>query len=80
MLNIKRSCSFDQHKCGKNRPIVGIDSINWINPTELDTNQYQMQHHYEIINSNENIIHQFSPKNFLYEPENKATASLKYKY
>ena len=54
----------------KTDSIVGIDSINWINPTELDTNQYQGPYHYEIINSNGNIIHQFSPKNFLYELEN----------
>ncbi|MCH1611714.1 MAG: gliding motility-associated C-terminal domain-containing protein [Flavobacteriales bacterium] len=50
--------------------LQGIDSINWINPTELDTNQYQGPYHYKITNSNGNIIHQFSPKNFLYELEN----------
>jgi gliding motility-associated-like protein len=50
--------------------LQGIDSINWINPPELDTNQYQGPYHYEIANSNGNIIHQFSPKNFLYELEN----------
>ena len=54
----------------KTDSILGIDSINWINPTELDTNQYQGPYHYEITNSNGNIIHQFSPKNFLYELEN----------
>ena len=50
--------------------LQGIDSINWINPTELDTNQYQGPYHYKIANSNGNIIHEFLPKNFLYELEN----------
>ena len=54
----------------KTDSLVGIDSIIWINPTELDTNEYQGPYHYEITNSNGNIIHQFSPKNFLYELEN----------
>ena len=50
--------------------LIGIDSINWINPNELDTNQYQGPYHYEIASSNGNIIQQFSPKNFLYQLEN----------
>ena len=39
-------------------------------PTELDTNQYQGPYHYEIINSNGNIIDQLPSKNFLYQLEN----------
>jgi len=50
--------------------LQGIDSINWINPTELDTNQSRGPYHYKIANSNGNIIHEFLPKNFLYELEN----------
>lgn len=50
--------------------LIGIDSINWINPNELDTNQYQGPYHYEIASSNGNIIQQFLPKNFLYQLEN----------
>ncbi len=50
--------------------LIGTDSINWINPNELDTNQYQGPYHYEIASSNGNIIQQFLPKNFLYQLEN----------
>ena len=54
----------------KTDSLLGIDSIHWINPTELDTNQYQGPYHYEIAYSNGVTIQQFSPKNFLYELEN----------
>lgn len=63
MLNIKKEVAvLTNISVIKTDSIVGIDSINWINPTELDTNQYQGPYHYEITNSNGNIIHQFSPK------------------
>ena len=48
----------------------GEDSIFWLTPTELDTNQYQGPYNYKIFNANGSFIHQLPSKNFLYQLEN----------
>ena len=48
---------------------VGIDSIIWLTPTELDTTQYLGPYRYDIFDGNEILIKQLSTKNFLYELE-----------
>ena len=54
----------------KTDSLIGEDSIFWLTPTELDTNQYQGPYNYKIFNSNGNFIHQLPSKNFIYQLEN----------
>ena len=49
--------------------ILGIDSIVWLTPTELDTSQYLGPYRYDIFDGNGMLIKQLSTKNFLYELE-----------
>ena len=48
----------------------GKDSIYWLAPTELDTNQFLGPYHYKILNANGNLVHQFPYKNEISQLEN----------
>ena len=54
----------------KTDSLNGEDSIFWLTPIELDTNQYQGPYNYKIFNSNGNFIYQLPSKNFLFQLEN----------
>jgi gliding motility-associated-like protein len=47
--------------------LLGVDSLFWLAPTELDTNQYQGPYHYKVTDENLNLIHQFPNSNYLYQ-------------
>ena len=54
----------------KTDSLIGVDSIFWMTPTELDTNQYLGPYNYKIFNANGNFIQQLPSKNFIYELDN----------
>ena len=59
----------------KTDSIIGKDSIFWLSPTELDTNQYQGPYHYKVFNDNSILIAQLPSKNYIYELESAYSTS-----